>query len=132
VGRVSFLLDTHAFLWALSEPQKLSSRVRSILEDPSNELHVSAVSLFEISTKVRIGKLDCPSSLLDNWAFVLSRLGAKHLPLNGAEAVKAGRWDMAHRDPFDRLLGAQAFENKFCLLSRDVTFRDFEGLSLLW
>jgi PIN domain nuclease of toxin-antitoxin system len=132
VGGVSFLLDTHTFLWALSEPQKLSSRVRTILEDPSNDLYVSAVSLFEIATKVRIGKLDCPKRLLDNWAFVLSRLGAKHLPLNGADAVTAGRWDVEHRDPFDRLLGAQAVENKFCLLSRDSAFSEFKGLNLLW
>lgn len=125
---MSFLLDTHTLLWALSEPEKLSSGVRSILKDPANLPRVSTVSLFEIATKVRIGKLSCPVSLLENWEFTLSTL----LPLLGAEAVRAGRWEVEHRDPFDRLLAAQAYENNLCLLSRDEAFSLFKGLKVLW
>lgn len=132
MGCVSFLLDTHTFLWALSEPEKLSDKVRAVLEDPSSELYVSAVSLFEIATKVRIGKLDCPGSLLESWAFVLSRLGAKHLALEGNAAVLAGSWPYKHRDPFDRLLGAQARENRLCLLTWDPAFAEFQELNVLW
>ena len=132
MGRVKFLLDTHTLLWALSEPEKLSSQVRSILKDPINLPRVSTVSLFEIATKVRIGKLSCPLSLLENWEFTLSRLGANLLPLLGADAVRAGRWEVEHRDPFDRLLAAQAYENGLCLLSRDEAFSQFEGLNVLW
>lgn len=132
MGRVRFLLDTHTLLWALSEPEKLSCPVLSVLKDPANLPYVSTVSLFEIATKVRIGKLSCPVSLLENWEFTLSRLGASLLPLLGPDAVRAGRWKVKHRDPFDRLLAAQACENNLCLLSRDQAFSVFEELHVMW
>lgn len=132
MGRVRFLLDTHTLLWALAEPEKLSPQVHSILKDPANLPQVSTVSLFEIATKVRIGKLSCPVSLLENWEFTLARLGASLLPLLGAEAVRAGRWQVEHRDPFDRLLAAQAYENNLCLLSRDQAFSQFKDLNVMW
>ncbi len=129
---MTYLLDTHTLLWALAEPEKLSSQVRTILIEPSVFPKVSAVSLFEIATKTRIGKLSCPLSLLENWEFTLSRLGATLLPLHGSEAVRAGRWETKHRDPFDRLLAAQAFENDLSLLSCDEAFHHFEGLKVIW
>lgn len=132
MGRLKLLLDTHAVLWALAEPEKLSNKVKSALEDTSNPLLVSSISLFEIATKNRIGKLDVPAFLLKDWQFVLSRLGAEILVLDGASALRAGKWLVEHRDPFDRILAAQAVEHELILVSKDSSFENFQGLQLLW
>lgn len=129
---MKFLLDTHVLLWALSEPEKLSEQARIALEETENELRISSISLFEVATKSRLGKLQVPPSLLNDWQFVISRLGASMLTLDGAEAVQAGRWKVKHRDPFDRLLAAQAVENDLVLISKDRALRQFRKLQVLW
>ena len=88
--------------------------------------------MFEIATKNRIGKLEVPASLLKDWQFVLARLGASILALEGSEAIRAGKWEVKHRDPFDRLLAAQAVENDLTLITKDPAFTQFHRLKLLW
>ena len=129
---MNLLLDTHAFLWATGETEKLSTVAFEALQNYSNELWVSSVSLFEISTKVRIGKLAVRGPLLSRWQHTLARLNAKLLPLSGVHAVRAGALVVEHRDPFDRLLAAQAIEEGMYLVTRDAAFTQFEGLTLLW
>lgn len=130
--RLRLLLDTHALLWALAEPEKLSRASRGAIEDPNNELWVSAVSLFEISTKVRIGKLQVPASLLKRWQWSVECLSARLLQVSGSHAVLAGGLPVDHRDPFDRLLAAQAIEEGLTLVSCDSAFQEFSGLAVLW
>lgn len=126
------LLDTHVLPWALAEPEKLSELATRLLQDGQSEVWTSSISLFEIATKVRLGKLPVIGTLLKQWEWTLSRLGSRLLQLNGHHAVRAGAWEIAHKDPFDRLLAAQALEEDLELLSSDTAFQQFPGLRVLW
>lgn len=129
---MKLLLDTHVLLWALGEPVKLSRKARAVLSDGSNELFVSAVSLFEISTKHRLGKLPSANAVLDDLDWNMARLSAKYLSLDAPDAILAGSLSSAHRDPFDRLLAAQSQGQGLTLVSSDPAFGTFEDLSVLW
>ncbi|EAQ68306.1 hypothetical protein SynRS9909_02457 [Synechococcus sp. RS9909] len=128
---MKLLLDTHVLLWALLEPQKLSLTLRNALEESDNTLVVSAASAWEIATKWRLGKLHHARSVVENYAMALHRLAAVDLPISTAVARQAGLWDVPHRDPFDRLLAAQAIANELVLASSDQAFALFEGLVTL-
>lgn len=133
MGRgLKLLLDTHALLWALSAPEKLSSAARRALEESSNALWISSVSFFEIATKVRNGKLPPPGPLLTHWDLTVSRLSAHVLELSVSQAILAGSLEVIHRDPFDRLLAAQAMDQGCQLVTCDAAFVGFPELSLLW
>jgi PIN domain nuclease of toxin-antitoxin system len=128
---MKLLLDTHVLLWALLEPDKLSLQLRNALEDSDNTLVVSAASAWEIATKWRLGKLQHARSVVENYALALHRLAAVDLPISGAVARRAGLWDVPHRDPFDRLLAAQARSDDLVLASTDPAFAQFEGVLTL-
>ena len=128
---MKLLLDTHVLLWAVLEPQKLSGELRNTLEDSDNILLVSAASAWEIATKWRLGKLQHARSVVENYAMALHRLAAVDLPISTAVARQAGLWDVPHRDPFDRLLAAQAMADELVLASTDPAFNQFEGLVTL-
>lgn len=128
---MQLLLDTHVLLWALLEPQKLSPALRTALEDSDNILMVSAASAWEIATKWRLGKLQHARAVVENYAMALHRLAAIELPISGAVARQAGLWEVPHRDPFDRLLAAQARSDDLLLASTDPAFAQFEGVRTL-
>ncbi len=115
----SYLLDTHVLLWLLGDPGRVPEAVRVELADRANPLFVSAASALEISTKVRIGKLDAPT-LPTTLGRRVADLGATPLPVTVEHALLAGslRWD--HRDPFDRLLVAQATLEELALVTVDA------------
>ncbi len=125
------LLDTHAYLWALTEPKKLSRRARTILENPSTHLRVSSATAWEIATKWRLGNLPRGEALVLSYDEHLARLGADDLPVSARHALLAGRFPQEHRDPFDRMLAAQANLEKLPLLTRDEAFRAFP-VEVLW
>ena len=125
------LLDTHAFLWALMQPDKLSAKVRKRLEDPGTEILVSAATAWEIATKFRLGKLPGAGAVLADYDGAITGLRAVELPMRHAHALKAGGYPQAHRDPFDRMLAAQACIEALPLVSRDKALRVF-GVELLW
>ena len=128
---MKLLLDTHVLLWALLEPQKLSPALRIALEDSDNTLLVSAATAWEIATKWRLGKLQQARAVVENYAMALHRLAAVELPISGAVARAAGLWEVPHRDPFDRLLAAQAKADQLILASTDPAFAQFEGVVTL-
>jgi len=128
---MQLLLDTPVLLWALLEPQKLSPELHNALEDSNNTLVISAASAWEIATKWRLGKLQHARSVVDNYAMALHRLAAVDLPISGAVARQAGLWAVPHRDPFDRLLAAQARSEDLVLASTDQAFTQFEGVVTL-
>jgi len=128
---VKLLLDTHVLLWALLEPQKLSPELRIALEDSDNTLVVSAATAWEIATKWRLGKLRHAQAVVEQYAMALHRLAAVELPISGAVARQAGLWEVPHRDPFDRLLAAQAKADNLVLASTDSAFAQFEGVVVL-
>lgn len=125
------LLDTHVLIWAVSEPARLSAGAARVLEDESNELLVSAASAWEIATKFRLGKLPQAELLLDGWEDMLVRLNGVSLAIRHAEARRAGLYASAHRDPFDRLLAAQAELAGVPLITTDPAFEDFP-ISTVW
>jgi PIN domain nuclease of toxin-antitoxin system len=125
------LLDTHALLWWLAEPERLSPAAYGAIADPGNRVHVSAASGWEIATKVRLGKLPAVSELLDDLPQLLIAQGFAPLPVTLAHGLHAGLYPMAQRDPFDRLLAAQAELGGLTLISVDPALQAFP-CSLLW
>ena len=130
---MKLLLDTHAFLWAVSSPAKLPLVARRAVEDKSNQAFVSAVSLWEIAIKVRIGKLELGWD--DDLVSAAFNAGIEPVPLSPEEAATYGDLvETTHKDPFDRMLVWQAISQKLTLVSGDKNFKHFakDGLKLLW
>lgn len=126
------VLDTHAFVWAIRSPQRLGARARSLIEDPSNDVLVSAASAWELATKVRLGRFPEAQPVVDQYAAIVDRLGARDLPVSAAHALRAGALRWEHRDPFDRMLAAQTLLEHATLISRDSAFSVLPGLTLEW
>ena len=125
------LLDTHAFLWALIDPDKLSSNARQLLEDDATDVMVSAASAWEIATKFRLGKLAGAKRVIADYAGALHGLQATPLAVTSGHALKAESWKVAHRDPFDRMLAAQSALEKLALISCDPAMEQF-GIEVIW
>lgn len=120
------LLDTHALLWAVADPAALSERARAALTDGANALIVSSASAWEIATKHRLGRLPEAGILLGAFAEQLERLRAQEMPISVRHALAAGAFPSPHRDPFDRILAAQALLAGLPLVSRDPIFAEFQ------
>jgi PIN domain nuclease of toxin-antitoxin system len=118
---VILLLDAHAVLWWLADDDTLDAPARAAIADPANDVLVSAATVWEIAIKRAIGKLDAPTGLLE----VLDRAGFDVLPITGGDAERAGELPRHHRDPFDRMLVAQASRLDALIVSRDAAFADY-------
>lgn len=116
---VSYLLDTHVLLWLLAAPDRVPAAVRDMLADRSNGLVVSAISALEVATKTRLGTLAAPG-LVESWAVRVASLEAESLPVAAEHAFLAGSMNWAHRDPFDRVLVAQATVEAMTLVTVDA------------
>jgi PIN domain nuclease of toxin-antitoxin system len=124
------LLDTHALLWWFSDHPALSPKARGLIADSGNELFVSAASAWEMAIKSRAGKLDA-GPLLDNLVEELVGGGFHPLPISVDHAVRAGALPEHHRDPFDRMLIAQAQAENLAILSNDEGFARY-GIRRIW
>ena len=120
------LLDTHVWLWMWGEPQRIRNKTRSVLEDPATELHVSAVSAWEIAIKEAAGRLRLPTPATDWLADPRHMRDVTELPIAFAHAILAGTLPEHHRDPFDRMLVAQARIEGLVLASADPRIRAYE------
>jgi PIN domain nuclease of toxin-antitoxin system len=129
---VRLLADSHVVLWLTRDPGRLSDAARTAAVDRRNELLVSAVSAWELSLKHHLGKLPQAEPLLADWAAVLTTLDATSLAVADGHAVRAGQLDWEHRDPFDRMLAAQALIEDAALVSADRAFDNLPGLRRLW
>jgi len=128
-----FLLDTHVLLWLLADPHRVVDAVRHQLGSPENALLVSAVSATEVATKHRLGRLPEGRPLVDAWERRMAEIGAEPLALTARHAVLAGSMAWEHRDPFDRMLVAQATVENLVLVTRDAQITSVPGLrSLSW
>ena len=112
------LLDTHALLWWATLHPNLSPKAKSAIGDDASEVYVSAASAWEIATKVRLGKLEWPEEAGSLNSYALGQ-GFRSLPISLEHAQRAGRLPMAHRDPFDRILVAQAIVGDLTLITAD-------------
>jgi PIN domain nuclease of toxin-antitoxin system len=116
------LLDTHAFLWWLADNPKLVKSARSAISDPSSVVWISAVSIWEISIKKALGKLQIDS---DDLVQEISDNGFIELPISARHAVVAGNLPKHHDDPFDRMLIAQAQTDELLLVTHDSAFEPY-------
>ncbi|ANK94211.1 MULTISPECIES: type II toxin-antitoxin system VapC family toxin [Rhizobium] len=110
------LLDTHALLWWLNDDEKLGNYARRLIGDPENDVLVSAVSLWEITVKLRIGKLDAD---IEEIVAILPDQGFDRLDISDAHLIALAALPLHHRDPFDHLLMAQAGAEGAYLVSDD-------------
>jgi PIN domain nuclease of toxin-antitoxin system len=125
------LLDTHVLLWWLLDSDELSERVRSIICNGSSRVIVSAASAWELSIKHRLGKLPHAADVVENLPRYLRKERFELLPISLDHALAAGALPGRHRDPFDRMLIAQASHEKLQLASRDTVFNDY-AIDVLW
>lgn len=128
---MKLLLDTHAFLWAVMQPDNLSKKVRRLLESADTELIVSAASAWEIATKYRLGRLPDAKPILADFNDVIRRLDARMLAINHSHALRSGSYPQDHADPFDRLLAAQSELENIALVTRDSALQQFH-IELVW
>ncbi|HWF07338.1 MAG TPA: type II toxin-antitoxin system VapC family toxin [Bryobacteraceae bacterium] len=131
VDRLRLLLDTHALLWWLADDASLGKRARAAIASISNTVTVSAASAWEIATKVRLGKLPGAEGLAADFAEYLQREGFEALPISMDHAARAGLLAGDHRDPFDRMLIAQAQAENLALVSNEEVFDGF-GVRRVW
>jgi PIN domain nuclease of toxin-antitoxin system len=122
------LLDTHAFVWSQLEPGRLPARLRATLIEPAHSVHVSAASVWEVTIKSGLGKLSFP---LDQLAVIIADAGFSELPVTYDHALEVRHLPPLHRDPFDRLLIAQARHERLILLTRDPDIRRYP-IDSLW
>ena len=125
------LLDTHALLWWLYGDKRLSEPARDFIGEEANTVFVSASSAWEIATKVRIGKLPGAAEIASNLASCMALQGFTELPISLADGARAGNLPGPHRDPFDRMLIAQAQAHDLPLISNEAVFDDY-GIRRLW
>lgn len=127
---MKYLLDSHTLLWILETPLKLSDKVRRIVEDPASELMLSIATPWELAIKTNSGKLDA-GKILDGFEQLTSTGGYVAADTTFSHVIRAGRLPLYNRDPFDRLLAAQALELNVPLLSRDRVFDQY-GVERIW
>jgi PIN domain nuclease of toxin-antitoxin system len=125
------LLDTHALIWWVEGDERISRQLRRMLGQPGEDVYVSAATAWEIATKVRIGKLKAPKALLADFVEAIELLGFRPLPIALRHGYDAGQLPGAHRDPFDRMLAAQARAEGLALVSCDPAFEAL-GLKTVW
>lgn len=128
---MAILLDTHALLWWLDGDTRLPEAARDLIADEAESVLVSAASAWEIATKVRIGKLPGAVEVTEHLSEIVAAQGMTELPVSIVHAQRAGSLPGPHRDPFDRMLAAQAQIEDVVLLSNDAVF-DGLGVRRVW
>jgi PIN domain nuclease of toxin-antitoxin system len=125
-----YLLDTHALIWFLKADAELSDYARSVLRDTGNVRFVSAASFWEIAIKVALGKiqLDLPFSELN---LLMKKVGFEWLPIEFEHTLKVSSLPLLHRDPFDRMLVAQALAEQLTIVTKDPWFSLYD-VPVVW
>ena len=132
---MNLLLDTHAFLWSLFTPDKLSNAVLREIKSPKNDVAVSVVTFWEISLKFALGKLELTGVQPDDLPDFADQMNLETLPITAAEASSWHRLPrLSHKDPFDRIIIWQAIQRKKTLVSKDRDFKAYRqfGLRTFW
>ncbi len=127
---MNLLLDTHAFLWFVAGDARLSARARKAMEDEDAELFLSAASIWEMAIKSSLGRLTLPAPLDEYIAEKLEH-GFRVLSVDWTHAVAVEKMPFHHRDPFDRLLVAQAVAEGMPLVSADPEFPPYK-VKIIW
>lgn len=125
------LLDTHALIWWLAGDRQLPDTARDAITNVDNTVYVSAVSAWEVTTKARLGKLPNALTLAQDFTSQIEREGFASLAISVEHAERAGNLPGPHKDPFDRMLIAQAQAENLALVSNEAVFDQY-GITRLW
>ncbi|MBN3908377.1 MAG: type II toxin-antitoxin system VapC family toxin [Nostoc sp. NMS1] len=120
---MSYLIDTHILLWWLFDDQKLHTDCRDIIRNPDHRIIVSSASAWEIATKYRMGKLPEAKQLVEQYSQILHQAKFIELAITTVHALRAGSLPIAHRDPFDRTIVAQAELESLAVITYDKAFQ---------
>lgn len=133
---MKYLLDTHTFIWSIMDSSKLSEKVRTIIENPNNEIFVSGIAFWEIAIKTQIGKMKFENFNILHLPNIATQYGFSIFTPSAYDYVTYNELPLveSHKDPFDRMLIHSALKNNLILLSKDESFAHYEefGLQLLW
>jgi PIN domain nuclease of toxin-antitoxin system len=128
---VRLLLDTHALLWWFSDDSALPASCRKLIAQSGGNIFVSAASAWEVATKFRLGRLPSASELVQDFGGYLDRENFVTLPVSSEHGIRAGMLPGPNRDPFDRMLIAQAEMEKLFIVSNERIF-DHYGVRRIW
>jgi PIN domain nuclease of toxin-antitoxin system len=129
---VKLLLDTQCWLWWFAQPERLNQEVIAQIADESNELWFSVASVWEIGIKVAIRKLPLPEPIDTYISSRMVQLDMRYLEITAPHALRSSALPLHHRDPFDRMLIAQAQIEDMTLVSADSMFKQYSDISVLW
>ncbi len=127
---MNLLLDTHAVIWFITEDEQLSYSLKAAVNNPDNTCFVSIASHWEISIKHSLGKLELKTSLAKIFQLI-DQSGITLLPITPTHVLASSTLSFFHRDPFDRLIIAQAMSEGFTLMSKDQVFKEYP-INLIW
>lgn len=122
---MNYLVDSHALVWSILDDHRLSTQARRIFRRPPGTLHVSMISFWELSIKITIGKLRTLGSSIAYFQDECQEYGIEVLPLRMEHILRSETLPLHHRDPFDRLIIAQAIEENLVLLTDDTNIRRY-------
>ena len=128
---MNYLLDTHTFLWFISDDSSLSDTAKNIIQSPDNDIYLSAASVWEMAIKVSLDKLDMPSPFAEFIDEQLEENSFKLLPIKTVHTGIVSTLEFHHRDPFDRLIIAQSKHEDFPIIGKDQIF-DAYGINQIW
>jgi PIN domain nuclease of toxin-antitoxin system len=131
---MSYLLDTHYLLWAISDSKKISGKIKNLISDPDQYIYVSVISLWEISLKSALGKIEISGFKPEEIPEICAKIGFEIIALSAADSSSYHHLKAVHhKDPFDRMLIWQAIRNNYILVSDDKEIKKYnsEGLNIL-
>jgi len=120
---VNVLLDTHTLLWLVSTPSDVDASALAVIADSHTNVWITAASAWEIAIKTRLGRLD-GEALLSAWADIIADMSTTELPIESPDAILAGRLRWEQKDPFDRVIVAQALRRNLTIATRDSKILD--------
>jgi PIN domain nuclease of toxin-antitoxin system len=129
--KMRYLLDTHTFLWMTAEPTKLSAKIREIVQVSDNQLLLSAASGWETALLWHLKRVELPDQPQRFIPEALQKLNITPLPIGFDAAISAATLPLVHRDPFDRIIIAEAFKENLSVLTKDKMFAEY-GVRTLW
>ena len=128
---MGYLLDTHAFLWMVAAPERLSGKVREIVGEENNRLHLSAASGWEIALLKHLVRIELPDEPQRFIPEAMQQFKVDPIPIGFPAAISAACLPFIHKDPFDRIIIAEAEKEKLTVLTKDRTLSEY-GIQTLW
>lgn len=129
---MNLLLDTHVLLWLDTDPERLSARASTLIRNREHVVYISAIVIWELSIKHRLGKLPSAAPLLEDYRASMDRYGFTELPFTASHGLAERSLATAHKDPFDRALIAQAKHDRLTLVSRDPAISEAAEVQVVW